>query len=190
MLDVAIAVISLIIGAAISAEQMQQQNIRSSHDTYIRHIFQAVRDRFGIAYDQLTQAADKLNFNLNQLTEATRGSARLSIASEKLRKFIQQYPERVKEINSKKNSLQNVMNNISAKEEAASASIQSGGARAYGSVDALNDAIGLIMQGNEVLSGEEHQIDTSLVERQKQEAEERKQRMQERAREHIQETFN
>lgn len=191
MVEVAVAVFSLIIGAAISAVQMQQQNLRSSHETYIRHIFQAVKDRFGIAYDQLNQAAEKLGINLNQLTEATRGSARLSVASDKLRRFVQQYPDRVKDINNKKNALQNVMNNISAKEEAAAASIQSGGAKAYDSTQALNDAVGLIMQGNQVLNGEsDSQIDTTLIDRQKQEAEERKQRMDERVREHIQETFN
>lgn len=167
MLEVVIAVLSVIIGAAITEAQTQKQNERAAHETYIRHLFQAVRDRFGITYDQLNQQLDKLGLKLNQLTEATRGSARISRASRIYRDFISQYPDKVSLMNQQKNEIQNLMNQITSTEEAAASKIQKGGENAYTKSDATEDAIGLVMQGNSIINKGQNngvqQIDTSLV---------------------------
>lgn len=119
----AVAAAELIIGSAISDKQMKDSEQRAARDTYVRSIYQAVQDRFGVTIDQLQKEASKLDINLSRLTESARGSARLSTASKKLRDFAKRYPQMIDQINQTQDVLNKAINNLSAKKEAASSAI-------------------------------------------------------------------
>lgn len=122
--QVGLAAIELIVSHALSEDQAKKADQRAAHERRVQGIFDAIKARFGITYDQLNQLASKLDIRLSQLKDATRGSARLSKASEIAREYISMYPGLNDKVNQAKNQIQNSMNNIDAKAAARSSQIE------------------------------------------------------------------
>lgn len=166
--EIAIAAISLLLGFAFEVTTQKGAEARSAHETRVRSLFQVVRDRFGISADQLNQMAEKLDIKLSQLTDSTRGSARLSIASRKLREFVSQYPEMKAKINSAKNEISTAIQNLNSAEAQRASEIQS--RKDVTSLQLLEDiapeinrvntALGTVNNGTD---NKPNKIDTNLV---------------------------
>jgi len=150
MFEILLALASLIIGAAISQAQMEDQSSRAAHDTQVRGWFDAVKSKYGIRQDQLTQYGQKLDIDLTRLADAARGSARLSRASEKYRQYTKEYPDKIRAINAAKNAIQNAVNNLSSKEEEYSSKIQQG--RQVSKLDVAKDIKDDVQQANSAIN--------------------------------------
>lgn len=102
---IAIAAISFIVEVMYNEANLRGQEGRSAQSTEAAGLYQLLRDRFNITKDQLSQFAEKLDIKLNQLTDSTRGSARLSTASKNLRSYLAEYPQLKERVNKMVNKL-------------------------------------------------------------------------------------
>lgn len=164
-IEIIIAVVSTLIGIGASEAQLQGSESRQARETFVRQLYQAIKNRFGLTINQLDQVSEKLGFKLSQLAETSRGSARLAKATKIYRDFIQNYPDMIKKINDTKNIITNEINNLEAKENAAAAKIEN--RQTVTNKDVLGDIVSSTKTVNDAISGsgnQTSQIDTNLIE--------------------------
>lgn len=109
---IGIAAISFILEVIYNEANIRGQESRQAQSTEAAGLYQLLRDRFNITKDQLSQFAEKLDIKLNQLTDSTRGSARLSTASKNLRSYLAEYPQLKERVNKMVNKLSEGLKSI------------------------------------------------------------------------------
>lgn len=158
-LSIFIEIVLALASLGASATMQNQAEDRSSRETWVRGLVDTFKDKYNLTMTQIDQALSKLDLTLSQLTDTTRGSARLSRAKQIAREFIAAYPEEQARLHKIRNEVQAEINNLNSKEQEYASRIQQRGQVSNSEVtrDLYDSAVGV----NKAITSTEGAVDRS-----------------------------
>lgn len=127
MLEIILAALGIIIGTAISEEQMKRANERQARETDIRRMYQVIQNRYGITVNQLDSYLSQIGIQLDRLVTSAQGSARLSDATQKMLALQREYPDINRRVNLTKQEIQKQIDKLSQQADSDAKTVEQSG---------------------------------------------------------------